>query len=200
MSFYSKFSEDDLIESYRNQTDYQGKPSHELLEEISKRGSLDDFIRKIDHQKSVLDERNRIIREIHRHYLNKSSKQEVAALLHSEILSTKEIDSLVEKKYADIHFVTENLKVDAETIIRSLIGSLIASLASTIIMLSLILLVNSLIVFQFFLLVPAYIINYLIIKFLTNKTRDNLAVFIATFIATVLNVLYLFLLLSAYNH
>lgn len=200
MSFYSKFSENDLIESYKNQLDYQGKPSDELLEEILKRGSIDEFIKKINTQKLILNERNRIIREIHQHYLNKSSKQEVLLILNSDLLSRQEITILVEEKYTDIHFRIENSKVDSDTIISSFIGTIIASFVSTIIMLTLILLINSLIAFHFFLLIPIYIINYLIIKFFTNKTRDNLAVFIATFMATVLNCLYFFILIYLYKN
>jgi len=53
MNFYSKFTEQDLIESYKNQIDYQGKVTPELLEEISSRGSLKDFQDKIDRQKNI---------------------------------------------------------------------------------------------------------------------------------------------------
>ncbi|WP_449399723.1 hypothetical protein [Chryseobacterium wanjuense] len=193
MSFYSKFSDNDLIESYKNQVDYQGKLSNELLDEISKRGSIDDFIKEIENQKQILNERNKIIREIHQHYLNKSSKEEALSLLSSDVLSRQEIRILVEEKYVDIHYRAENLKIDSDTIISSFFGAIIASVVSTIIMFLLLASINSLIVFNFFLLVPMYIINYLIIKFFTNKTRDNLAVFIATFMATILNCIYFFL-------
>lgn len=193
MGFYSKFSHNDLIESYKNQVDYQGKPSDELLEEISKRGSIDDFKKEIENQKQILNERNKIIREIHQHYLNKSSKEEALSLLSSDILSRQEIRILVEEKYADIHYTTENLKVDSNTVINSFFGAIIASVVSTMIMFSLLASINFLLVFNFFLLIPIYIINYLIIKFFTNKTRDNLAVFIATFMATILNCIYFFL-------
>jgi len=195
MGFYSNFSEQDLIESYKNLIDYQGKPSEEILEEISKRGSIDDFVNKIENQKLILDERNKIIREIHQYYLNKSSKEETLLLLKSDLLSTSEIRVLVEEKYADIHYRTENLKIDSSTIISSIIGAIIASIVSTMVMFLLLAAINSLIVFNFFLLIPIYIINYLIIKFFTNKTRDNLAVFIATFVATVLNCIYFFVLI-----
>ncbi|MFP3591611.1 hypothetical protein [Chryseobacterium sp. SIMBA_038] len=195
MGFYSNFSEQDLIESYKNLIDYQGKPSEEILEEISKRGSIDDFVNKIENQKLILDERNKIIREIHQYYLNKSSKEETLLLLKSDLLSTSEIRVLVEEKYTDIHYRTENLKIDSSIIISSIIGAIIASIVSTMVMFLLLAAINSLIVFNFFLLIPIYIINYLIIKFFTNKTRDNLAVFIATFVATVLNCIYFFVLI-----
>jgi hypothetical protein len=192
LGFYSKFSEQDLIESYNNQIDYQGKPSKELLDEISQRSSLQDFQTKIEDQKTLLNERNRIIREVHQHYMNKSSKQECLALLSSVMLSNAEIQLLVDEKYIQIHQNIENLKVDSDTILYSFLGIFIASAVSSVILFLCIYLAA----LHFYLLIPAYIINYLIIKSITKKTRDNLAVFIATFIATVLNLIFFIILVN----
>jgi hypothetical protein len=196
MSFYSKFSEQDLIESYKNQVDYQGKPSKELLEEISKRDTFENFKAKIENQKVILNERNRIIREIHQHYFNKFSKEESLSLLNSDLISRQEIRILVEEKYADIHLNVENLNVDSDTILKSFVGVPIASFVSSIIIFTLISSINALIALHFFLLIPAYIINYFVIRFITKKTRANLAVFIATFIATVLNLIIFIILIN----
>jgi len=196
MGFYTKFSDQDLIESYNNQIDYQGRATKELLEEITSRSSFEDFQAKIENQKTLLNERNRIIREIHQHYLNKSSQEECFSLLHSELLSLTEIKMLVETKYTDIHQNIENLKVDSDTILKSFLGIIIASVLSSFAIILLLYFANSFLVFNFFLLIPAYIINYFIIRLITNKTRDNLAVFIATFLATVLNFIFFILLIS----
>jgi hypothetical protein len=196
MGFYSKFPEQDLIESYNNQIDYQGKATQELLEEITSRGSLEDFQAKIGNQKIILNERNRVIREIHQHYLNKSSKQECLSLINSELISQEEIKTLVDTKYLHIQQSIENLNVDSDTIIKSLLGIIISSPISTAIIGLLIYAINGLLVFNFFLLVPAYIINYFIIRLITKKTRANLTVFIATFLSTILNILILIVLAS----
>jgi hypothetical protein len=196
MGFYSKFSEQDLIESYNNQIDYQGKVTPELLGEIISRGPIEDFQAKIENQKTILAERNRIIREIHQHYLNKSSKQECFSLINSELLTKKEIQILVDAKYAHIHQSIENLTVDSDTILNSIAGIIISSVISSFTITLLIYTINSLIVFHFFLLIPAYIINYFIIRLITKKTRDNLAVFIATFLATVLNFIFFIILIN----
>ncbi|MDP9958336.1 hypothetical protein [Chryseobacterium lathyri] len=190
MGFYSNFSEKDLIESYTNQIDYQGKADQEILEEILSRSSLDDFLFKIKTQKLLLDEQNRIIREIHGHYMSKLSKQECLSLLSSDLLSDKTIRILVDIKYKQIHQNVENLKVDSDTLMYSFIGTIVASVVSTIIILTILYKFTFLSVFNFGLLIPAYIINYWIIRLFTGKTRDNLAVFIASFIATVLNCVY----------
>jgi len=196
MGFYSKFSEQDLIESYNNQIDYQGKPNKELLDEISQRSSLQDFQAKIEDQKTLLNERNRIIREVHQHYMNKSSKQECFSLLSSDILSKAEIQLIVNEKYVQIHQNVENLKVDSDTILYSFLGIFIASAVSSVILFLCIYKFTFLAALHFYLLIPAYIINYLIIKSVTKKTRDNLAVFIATFIATVLNLIFFIILIN----
>ncbi|PIF43336.1 hypothetical protein CLU96_0241 [Chryseobacterium sp. 52] len=103
MGFYTNFSEHDLIESYTNQIDYQGKADHEILEEILSRGSLEDFQTKIKNKNLIQNEQNRLIREIHEHYMNKVSKQECLSLISSDALTTKDINLLVEVKYNQIH-------------------------------------------------------------------------------------------------
>jgi hypothetical protein len=189
MGFYSKFSERDLIESYKNQVDHQGKATKELLEEISRRGSIEDFKIKIEEEKTLLNERNRIIREIHQNYMNKTPKKESLAKLDSYLLSKQEIRILVEEKYTEIHQNVENLEVNSDTLLKSFAGVCVAPIISSIIILTLVASIQQLIIFHFFLLVPAYIINYLVINKITGKTRSNISVFIATFIATLLNLL-----------
>ncbi|MBL3546955.1 hypothetical protein J2787_002432 [Chryseobacterium rhizosphaerae] len=196
MGFYSKFSEQDLIESYKNQIDYQGKPDKEIIDEIISRGTLEDFQNKIKAQNLFLNEQNRLIREIHGYYMNKLSKQECLSLLSSDLLSDKSIGILVDRKYNQIHQKVENLKVDSDTLIYSFIGTIIASVLSTVIILAILYKFIFLSVFSFSLLIPAYIMNYWIIRLFTGKTRDNLAVFIASFIATVLNCVYFVLFVN----
>jgi ABC-type multidrug transport system fused ATPase/permease subunit len=197
MSFYSKFSEKDLIESYKNQIDYQGKASQDLVEEISRRDSMENFMLKIESQKKLQDERNRLIREIHQHYMAKYSKQECFSLIKSDLLSEKEMEELVNIKYAHIHKNIENLKVDSITLLKAFYAILTSSVISFILLIIAIYKMNFLIAFNFFLLIPVYIINYWITRTIVNKTRENLAVFIATFLATLLDVLYFFLFVSA---
>ncbi|NML57972.1 hypothetical protein [Chryseobacterium cheonjiense] len=195
MGFYSKFSEQDLIESYKNQIDYQGKPSKELIEEIKKRSSLKEFQLKVEDQKKTLDERNRIIREIHQHYMNKSSELECLTQINSDIYTKKEIRLMIHQKYNHISQNVENLKVDSDTILFSILGIMVSTIASSVILLLCLYQFEFLAIFHFYLIIPVYIINYLIIKSITRKTRDNLVVFLATFIATILNVLIFILLL-----
>lgn len=195
MGFYTKFSEEDLIASYTNQIDYQGKPDQEIVEEILRRGSLQDFQTKIKTRNFIHDEQNRIIREIHGHYMNKLSKQECLLLIDSS-LPQEIIKRLVDIKYDQIHRSIENLKVDSNTLMYSFMGTIVASVISTIIITFLIYKLTFFSVLLFALLIPAYLINYWIIRLFTGKTRDNLAVFIASFIATVLNCVYFALFIS----
>lgn len=195
MGFYSKFSGQDLIESYKNQLDYQGEASQELLDEIERRGSLESFKAEINNQAIRLNECNRIIKEIHNHYRLKTPKDEVSITIESNIFSQKEIEIIVNEKYDIIHKTTENLNTDHETILKSFIGLMISPIVSSIFIFILLICIKQLIVFHFFLLIPAYIINYLIINKITGKTRSNLAVFIATFIATVINLLIFVMLI-----
>ncbi|ASK31625.1 hypothetical protein CEY12_16565 [Chryseobacterium sp. T16E-39] len=190
MGFYTKFSENDLIESYKNQIDYQGKPSEEILEEILKRGSLEKFQAKIDNNTLFLNEVNRVIRETHHHYMNNLSMNECLSIVKSDMLNPESVQLIVKRKYEQIHVNVENLKLDSKTWTNSLIGAFIASIISSILIFTILYQFIFLSVFAFALLIPLYIINYWIIRLITGKTRDNLAVFIGSFIATVLNCIY----------
>ncbi|MFP3596079.1 hypothetical protein [Chryseobacterium sp. SIMBA_029] len=197
MGFYSNFSEQDLIISYTNQIDHQGKANKEILEEIAARGSLESFHAIIEKQNEIQNERNRIIREIHQYFMDKQSQNECLSKIKSDILSREDIHLLVRAKYSQIHKNVENLKVDSKTILYSLIGAIIASVISTIVILLILYQFIFLSVFAFSLLIPAYIMNYWIIRLITGKTRVNLAVFIASFLATVLNGVYFFLVINS---
>ncbi|MDN5475488.1 MAG: hypothetical protein L0G39_01035 [Chryseobacterium sp.] len=196
MGFYSNFSEEDLIESYTNQVDHQGKADNEILEEILRRSSLEDFLNKIKTKNLYQNEKNRLIREINGHYVNKRSKQECLSLISSTLLSGESIRLLVNIKYDQIHQNVENLKVDSKTLMYSFVGTIVASIISSVIIFTILYQFSFLSVFHFSLLIPAYIINYWVIRLITGKTRVNLAVFIASFIATLLNCLYFIFLIN----
>ncbi|WP_307271356.1 hypothetical protein [Chryseobacterium sp. W4I1] len=184
------------MDSYTNQMDYQGKADQEILDEILSRSSLENFQAKIKVQKLLIDEQNRVIREIHGHYMNSRSKEECLTLITSDLLPSESIKFLIEKKYIQIHQNVENLKVDSDTLMYSIFGTIVASVASSIIILVVIYSFPFLSVFAFNLLIPVYIINYWIIRLFMGKTRANLAVFIASFVATVLNCLYFFFFIT----
>ncbi|MBF8458107.1 hypothetical protein IV494_13065 [Kaistella sp. G5-32] len=191
MAFYSNFSENDLREAYKNQVDYQGKPNEEILAEIKKRGGLESLVSKIRQEQKHVDERNKIIREIHGHYMKKKSKEECNILIKSDLISESEKLVLINEKYTHIHNHSENLKIDSKTIVKSIAAIFISSILTFLIFLLFITVINfALIAF----LVPIYIINYLIIKVITGKTRNNIIIFLATFFATLLSVFYLYVL------
>lgn len=196
MGFYSKFTEQDLIESYKNQIDYQGNSTKELIDEISSRFPLEEFINKVNNQKVILDETNRIIREIHENYTNRVSMEECITSIESNLLTRKDIKILTLEKYMQIHNKKVNLEVDSDTILKSIFGVTIAPFINSVILILAVYQFQQLIVFNFFLLIPVYIINYFIIKFLVKKTRENLAVFIATLVATLLNCLFFILFIT----
>lgn len=196
MGFYSKFTEQDLIESYKNQIDYQGKATQELLDEIQSRGTLEEFNKKIDNEKKYLEETNRIIRLIHQNYMSRVPMKECMTSIESHLLTQKDIKILTLEKYSQIQNKETNLKVDSDTILMSILGVTIAPFVSSTILILTLYQFQQLIVFNYFLLIPVYIINYFIIKFFVKKTRENLAVFIATLVATLLNCLFFILFIT----
>lgn len=196
MGFYTKFSEKDLLEAYKNQIDYQGEANDEILSEIKSRSNLDDFLIKVKNKQSILEERNRIIREIHGHYMNFRSKEECSQLIHSNLISQEEKLLLIKNKYSQISFHVEDLKVDRKTIIKSFTGTIVSSIITFCLLILFIKQVNFILI-SF--LIPIYIVNYFIIKLITGKSRRNLAVFLASFFATVLCILYFFICFKIFH-
>lgn len=134
MGFYSKFTEQDLIESYKNQIDYQGNSTKELIYEISSRFPLEEFINKVNNQKVILDETNRIIREIHENYTNRVSMEECITSIESNLLTRKDIKILTLEKYTQIHNKKVNLEVDSDTILKNILGVTISPFISSVIL------------------------------------------------------------------
>lgn len=75
----------------------------------------------------------------------------------------KEIQILVDAKYAHIHQSIENLTVDSDTILNSIAGIIISSVISSFTITLLIYTINSLIVFHFFCLFQ--LISLIILSF-----------------------------------
>lgn len=61
---------------------------------ISSRFPLEEFINKDNNQKVILDETNRIIREIHENYMNRVSMEECITSIESNLLTRKDIKIL----------------------------------------------------------------------------------------------------------
>jgi uncharacterized membrane protein len=189
---YEKYSDDELIEAYLSMMDYSGEINKELSNEIESRGGLDDFKEKIKKKSNLDIEIMRISKEVYSLTSPETDVEFIKKAVTSDVLTREELDSLIESKFVYYQSINSNRAITQKTLAESLIGIVIAIIPGAVV---LALLMNFITPIFLFFIVPVYIVNYLIIWLVTKKTRSNLAVFIATFIATIGSVIlgiYLF--------
>lgn len=187
---YKNYSNEELIEAYSTMLDYSGKASNEILLEIDKRGGIDDFLTKIEFNKSNKEEINRISQEIYNLCKDFNDLDFIKGLIKSEILETNELDNLVTLKFNQYQAFLKNRKIDQKTIFGSLVGMIIGIIISLIFYSLVTFLIGK---FVFYPIIGVYFICYQTIKLITKQTRDNTFVFLASFIGTLLTMLTFFL-------
>jgi len=190
MNIYKNFSDEELVDAYIQWIDNSGKIGKELEEVLIERRNIDEIRAKAKHKKLIIKEKGRIAFEINKMVLDNKSLEEVDEKIFSELLEKDELSYFILKKYIVFEHNKKDSEVDKDTIYKSIIGLVVASIVGFLFLLLILFVIKG---FIFYLLVPTYIICYFIIKLITGKTRSNLAVFISTFFATVFSALLIFL-------
>jgi len=191
MNIYKNFSEQELLIAYNELLDNSGKINRDMQETLTERGYDEEFLAKANHKKAVVKEKGRITFEINQLIDQGVALEDIEPKISSDILPKDELSYFILEKYIILTSNKENSKVDKETIRLSIVGLFVGTLAGSIFLFLAILFLQAIVPF---LLVPTYIVCYLVIKLITGKTRSNLAVFISTFLATIFSALIIFLL------
>jgi len=189
MNIYKKFNEEELLIAYNELLDNSGKINRDMQEILIERGYDDEFFAKANYKKLVVKEKGRIAFEINRLIDKGVSLEEIEPKISSDILQKEELSYFILEKYIILESNKENSKVDGETIRLSIVGLMVGTLTGSIFLFLAIFFLQAI---APFLLVPTYIVCYLVIKLITGKTRSNLAVFISTFLATIFSALLIF--------
>ena len=191
MNIYKNFSEEELVDAYIQWIDNSGKIGKELEEVLIEHGNIDEIKAKADHKKLIIKEKGRIAFEINKMVLENKSLEEIGEKISSELLEKDELSYFILEKYIVLEHNKKDSEVDKDTIYKSIIGLVVASIVGFFFLLITMFIIRGLI---FYLLVPTYIVCYFIIKMITGKSRSNLAGFISTFLATVFSALLVFLI------
>ncbi|WP_312768916.1 hypothetical protein [Epilithonimonas sp.] len=194
MNIYKNFSEEELVDAYIQWIDNSGKLGKELEEVLTERGNIDVIKAKANHKKLIIKEKGRIAFEINKMVLENKSLEEVDEKISSELLEKDELSYFILEKYIVSEHNKKDSEVDKDTIYKSIIGLIVASIAGFLFLLLILFIIKG---FIFYLLVPTYIVCYFIIKMITGKSRSNLAIFISTFLATVFSALLVFLVFKS---
>jgi VIT1/CCC1 family predicted Fe2+/Mn2+ transporter len=186
MKRYAKFTDDELIEVYNSMMDYSGRLSLELSQEIESRGGILNFEKLISNKKKLDQEIIRVSAEI---YSFTDADIDIAFLkgrIKSDLLTEAELEGLIEQKFAAFKAYRDDKTISKETYISAVIATIAASIVGGILFTLLIFFMPS--VFLYF-IVPIYMIDYSVIKAITQKTRRNALIFISALIATILSLL-----------
>lgn len=189
-NFYRNFNEEDLIVAYLYVTEHTGEIDEEMTEAINQKFNYDEFVSKANKRTSFIKERGRISFEVYNMVKKGDDLPLMIESISSSILNNQEREDFVTLKFHEFSLVKENNKIDLVTIYKSFFGVFISSIIGFLFFWTFVLLANT---FSFFILVPIYIINYLVIRFITGKTRDNLIVFLAVFMSVIISTLLPFL-------
>jgi hypothetical protein len=184
---YDKYTDDELIEAYTSMIDYSGNANVDILMAIQLRGGLEAFKNKIERKKIVGQETKRVSDEIYPLITSSTNADFIKKVITSDILTKNELNELIEKRVLQYQSFNKNREINFKTIAESISGVVVASIVGAGISCLIIVFLN--IGLLIFFVIPIYIINYVIIRLITGKTRSNLIVFLATLIATIDSIL-----------
>ncbi|WP_426481828.1 hypothetical protein [Chryseobacterium sp. R2ACT005] len=192
-NIYRNCNEEDLHAAYLHMTDHTGKVNDELREAISQKFNYDEFVKIAEYRKILVKEKGRISFEVHNRVQKGEDIDLILKSTSSEMIGSSDLKIFILDKFNQFSKVKENDTIDSKTIYKSLIGMVIASVTGVLFLKAVIVSTGQ---FSFFLLIPAYIINYFVIYGITGKTRDNFVVFMAVLISVIVSTLLSFAMLG----
>lgn len=182
---YTKFSDEDLYESYQTTLDYSGKVNNNLLLEIERRGGLDELKKNIEMKERFPLEVKRIYKTVGEMRLQGKTLEVIQSEITSDLIPANELTEIIAKQFTDIEAHKKDISINTETIIRTIIGIVIASSIITLIWFYSILYSGHL----FFILIPGFVlISYAILRFLTRKSSRNVIVYLGTFFSVLIGL------------
>jgi hypothetical protein len=185
-NIYRNYNEEDLHAAYLHMTDHTGAVNDELREAISQKFNYDEFVKVAEYRKILVKEKGRISYEVHKRVQNGEKIDVILENISSEMIGSSDLKIFVLNKFEQFSKVRENDKIDEKIIFKSLLGLVVASVTGLVFLKFIITSTGE---FSFFLLVPVYIINYLVIYGITGKTRDNFVVFMAVLISVIVSTI-----------
>lgn len=189
-NIYRNYNEEDLLVAYLYMVDHAGTINDEMREAINQKFNYNEFVKKAEYRKILIKEKGRVSFEVHNRVQKGDDLHLILERISSELMDKRELNLFITDKFNQFLKVKENNKVDQKTIYKSLLGVVIASVVGMLFLYSVVLYTAQ---FSFFLLVPVYIINYIVIRMITGKTRGNIIVFLAVFISVIISTVLPFL-------
>lgn len=183
---YEKYSDVELNNILGNLKGYTEVAKEALNSVIEERGGKEELQRRLNENQTILIEKNRIANETKKLISKHTDADFLKSMISSDILTKNEKDKIIDKHYLSFQHELKDKSISSRTIFGSVFGIIISSIISGIIYgIQLITMARifSLIIFGLAL------INYGIIRLLTNQSKYNKVVLIAVLIATGISIL-----------
>lgn len=191
-NIYRNYNEEDLLVAYLHMTDHTGTINNEMREVINQKFNYNEFVSKAEQRKALIKEKSRVAFEVYHSVQKGETINSVLNNISSEVMDKEDLKIFILEKFDQFSRVRDNDRIDKKTIYRSLLGIVIASINGLLFLYTILSFTSE---FSFFLLIPVYILNYLVIRWITKKTKDNIIVFLAVLISVIISTVLPFILL-----
>jgi hypothetical protein len=186
VSKYKSYTDEELINIHSNISGYSQEAQEALAIVIQNKGGMDELVRRMKEKQIVADEINRIRKETAEFGSQGVDASFIKNVTSSTILSSEQVNEIIENKYAAVELELEDKKIKPRTIFGSVIGTVIASLIGGTLW-GLQMIYSKRIFYILFL--GLILLCYGILKLSTKQTKKNTIVLVATAISIILSVL-----------
>lgn len=193
---YSAYTAEELLEIIQNPENYSDEAVKAANIVIESKGGVDSIkqISLLQQQKTA--ETERITKLVTSHLKKGIAPEKIKEQVNSPILSYTEIEEIITAINKKEKALIKDKSLNPRTIIGSVIGGIIATLVSGILLGQLFLYTNRVLVIM---LALVAVFNYLIVYLCTKQTYRNTIVLIATICSTALAFLVAQLVLRMYG-
>lgn len=179
MGFYTKYSDTEILESYKEMLDHNGEIDTPLLEEINKRGGIEKFQLLMNKATLIKKEQIRISKEIKELQAAGVDLEFIRKMVSSSLLSPTALDNLITERFNMFAADAYENKIDIHTILGALTGFAIGTFLGGALYISPVILILPLP----FSGVLVFGITYLFIWLITKKSKNNIIVFLLSFLS-----------------
>lgn len=182
---YETYTDDQLIQLHSELHNYSDEAKEAFNTVIVKKGGLDNLLRLKKEKERVAIEENRIAIEAEQMARGGSDASFAKTMITSELLTSGEVEDIIEKKFQQFHKQKEDVKIKPRTIIGGVIGCILASLTGGTLWGTKMIYTRSTALFMF---AGLAMLCYAIVWICTRQSYKNAAVLIATVISFVLSL------------
>lgn len=177
---YSKYSDSELMNVYLNSNGYTEDAKKALEIVVEERGGFSSLKERYYKLVEKEEEKQRVYDKINQLYKKGNTKNDINSIIHSEILSTEEIQEITDLVSSRIEAEKKDVEIKTSTYIGSILGGILGGTIGGILW-GLQLIYSGHIFYLF--AVGLVIISYGFIKFFTKQSKNNIVVLILTVIS-----------------